>query len=102
VGPHENALQTYTNQRGPQFPGEKGPRRDLIFKTPEGEPKTTATGLKYDLSQARETYAQNQGVPLMAGGKFKPVEVGKIFEEQSRNYVNAVDTALKCMLRRVV
>lgn len=46
------------------------PRPNLIFKNPDGTPKTHATGLYYNLSKTSREFQKRGGFPLFGSGKY--------------------------------
>lgn len=61
----------YTKEAAEQFSKEsKVTRKNLIFRNPDGTPKTTASGMSYDLSKVAE--AKESKAPMTMFGKDKP------------------------------
>ena len=63
-GEHKNAVESISQGRTMQGPldqhgnaYQKAPRKDLIFKNPDGTPKTTITGWKYDITKTKDDFS---------------------------------------------
>lgn len=75
LGEHQKAFETpagmEVNGQGPEsyiYP-ERVPRQDLIFRNPDGTPKTDASGLSFDLTQVRKALAERRGFTLFGRDK---------------------------------
>lgn len=59
IGPHQNAFEPYTAPAETEFGSRERskarvPREGLIYRNPDGTPRTEAKGLLYDLSKVKE------------------------------------------------
>jgi hypothetical protein len=77
LGEHKNAyLPDSAPEAGADFP-EGIKRDDLVFRNPDGTPKTDVSGLLFDIRQPAERLAKGEQMTL-AGRKFSEPEVGEL------------------------
>jgi hypothetical protein len=62
LGEHKNAYELQTNQVGNQY---EAPRQNLIFRNPDGTPKTDASAMMYPLGKLGEQIARGEPVTPM-------------------------------------
>jgi len=73
MGEHRNAMAQHTNEyvgmegERARMAGKPFPRADLIFRNPDGTPKTQSTGFAYDVSAAQAR--RDAGEPFSYAGR---------------------------------
>lgn len=69
-GEHQNAFEkAYDQEGGTESYDESQPRPDLIFKNPDGTPKTSITAQQFSLDRFKKELAKRGGIPIV-GDKY--------------------------------
>lgn len=85
LGEHKNAYPNQLTERDNSFPSNYSkPRENLIFRNPDGTPKTSVTGLVYDISKVGEAPYSMMGRKLYSGLPIFDPEMWGSAEEAKR------------------
>lgn len=81
LGPHQKAF--IRSDAHPDHPTTTGrdefiPRRNLIFRNPDGTPKTSTTGREYDLTKVKAKLAREGGFTLFGSDRISSTQQSRI------------------------